>query len=708
MLHQFTIPNLNIPSITIPALAVLALAQTAVAEPQSDEIDSFELDQITVTADLRQTTVRKIPTSVTVLDAQTLEDAGLQHFQDVMQLVPNLNWSSASSRPRYFQIRGIGERSQYEGAPNPSVGFLIDDIDFSGIGGAATLFDTEQIEVLRGPQGTRYGANALAGLINVRTVAPSFQRESRIEAMLGDHDTWSLGFIVGGAVGESERAAYRVSVQQFENNGFRYNDYLDSNDSNGRDEFSGRVKFLWQPSADWELNLTALFADIDNRFDAFAPENTLTVHSDKPGQDAQESLGIAFKAHFSGWSHAELISTTTVADSDIIYSFDGDWGNDAYWGEYSPYDFTSDTRRQRNTWSQELRLVSKPEAQIFNGTSDWLLGVYLLDLEEDNRILELFNGFQYRQLDSAYAASSVAAFGQLDVHLNEITTLTAGLRVERRSADYRDSGGLDLSPSDTMLGGQLSLTRELNPRRSAYLTLARGYKAGGFNLGLSVPEDRRRFDPEYLWNLEAGVKGMFAEGRLYASLAIFYAERDKIQVGTSFQIDPTDPLTFVFYTDNAASGNNYGLEAEARFQLSPSWRLYASLGLLQTEFDDFQTAERDLSGRAQAHAPNYQLNLAGEYRSAAGYFVRADFFAQDSFYFSDSHDQISEAYQMVNLKLGYEADHWAVYAWGRNIFDQQYATRGFFFGLEPPDYPKRLYLQQGDPAQFGVTARVGF
>jgi iron complex outermembrane recepter protein len=104
-----------------------------------------------------------------VLDARLLQSAGLQHLQDVLGLVPNLNWSGGTSRPRYFQLRGIGELEQYQGAPNPSVGFLIDDIDFSGVGMPATSFDVEQVEVLRGPQGTRYGANALAGLINVRT-----------------------------------------------------------------------------------------------------------------------------------------------------------------------------------------------------------------------------------------------------------------------------------------------------------------------------------------------------------------------------------------------------------------------------------------------------------------------------------------------------------------------------------------------------------
>ncbi len=121
-----------------------------------------------VTASLRPAAAANCRPSATVLDSSQVQSAGLQHFADLLGLVPNLNWSGATSRPRYFQLRGIGELEQYQGAPNPSVGFLIDDIDFSGVGMPATTFDVQQVEVLRGPQGTRYGANALAGLISVQ------------------------------------------------------------------------------------------------------------------------------------------------------------------------------------------------------------------------------------------------------------------------------------------------------------------------------------------------------------------------------------------------------------------------------------------------------------------------------------------------------------------------------------------------------------
>ena len=156
----------------IPFLVATAHAQDMPAQP---------IESITVTASLREATQLATAASVTVLDQTLLQEAGQQHLESVLQLVPNLNWAGGTSRPRYFQIRGIGERSQYEGAPNPSVGFLVDDIDFSGMGGVATLFDTRQVEVLRGPQGTALGANAL---VNGALVIGGFDLGFRIDAAI--------------------------------------------------------------------------------------------------------------------------------------------------------------------------------------------------------------------------------------------------------------------------------------------------------------------------------------------------------------------------------------------------------------------------------------------------------------------------------------------------------------------------------------------
>ena len=161
------------------AIATLSLpfaAFSAIAEELADET----LDEIVVTADFRGRTIRELPGSATVMNAEYIRAASVQHFEELVNVVPNLNWSGDGHRARYFQIRGVGELEQYQGAPNPSVGFLIDDIDFSGIGTVATLFDVASVDVLRGSQGSRYGANALGGLIYMRSTAPSGERDGRL------------------------------------------------------------------------------------------------------------------------------------------------------------------------------------------------------------------------------------------------------------------------------------------------------------------------------------------------------------------------------------------------------------------------------------------------------------------------------------------------------------------------------------------------
>ena len=138
------------------AAAILLFISAATATA-----DDVALDEIVVTADLRERSLYDVPVSVSILDARFIEQQSIQHFEELTYAVPNLNWSGDGHRARYFQIRGVGELEQYQGAPNPSVGVLIDDIDFSGIGTIATTWDLERIEILRGPQGTRYGANAI-------------------------------------------------------------------------------------------------------------------------------------------------------------------------------------------------------------------------------------------------------------------------------------------------------------------------------------------------------------------------------------------------------------------------------------------------------------------------------------------------------------------------------------------------------------------
>lgn len=661
-----------------------------------------QLEEIVVTASFRAEALAEIPVSVTVLSDKVLRDAGLQHFADVLGLVPNLNWSGGTSRPRYFQLRGIGELEQYQGAPNPSVGFLIDEIDFSGVGMPATLFDVEQVEVLRGPQGTRYGANALAGLIKVKTRDPDGTTDLRTELTAGDDGVRSAGLAVGGALGsDGDGEGWRLVAQHFTGDGFRRNAYLNRSDTNGRDESTLRGKLRLHPVDGWQVDLAGLYVDLDNGFDAFSPDNRLRTLADRPGRDAQRSKGASAVVK-GDLGAVELQSATAYADSDIVYSFDGDWGNDRYWGAYAPYDYFSRYGRQRRTLSEDLRLVSRTSAD--DGGRGWIAGVYALRLDEDNDQRDYFALEPLHDpLLSIYSATSVAAYFEAEWKVVDALTVSGGLRAESRTSDYRDSDGARFAPRDDMWGGQLSLRGPLFAASTWYATVSRGYKAGGFNIGRYVPAASRQFAPEYLWNLEAGVRLADDAHALSAQITVFSMWREQQQVASSFQLVPGDPLSYVFYTDNAARGRNSGVEASVDWRPLPVLTLAATLGLLDSKYLDYSYGDRSLDGRSQAHAPGYQYSLSAQVGRERGWLARADLTGCDAFYFDTSNDQRSKAYTLVNLKAGFAGEHWSAYAWGRNVFDTNYAVRGFYFELEPPDFADKLYVQRGDPRSAGIT-----
>src|SRR5690242_11711696 len=197
------------------ATAVAFLPATLRAQPPGG------LEEIVVTAAFRSTNIEQLPVSVTVLDREELRETTQQHFEQAIRQIPNLNLSGEGSRARYFQLRGVGELEQYDGAPNPSIGFIVDDIDFSGLGSIGTLFDIDRVEVLRGPQGTRYGANALGGLIYMRSAPPPSALSADFAATTGSEGTRALGAAVGGPLGD--KLGFRASVQTYDNDGFRDN-----------------------------------------------------------------------------------------------------------------------------------------------------------------------------------------------------------------------------------------------------------------------------------------------------------------------------------------------------------------------------------------------------------------------------------------------------------------------------------------------------
>jgi iron complex outermembrane receptor protein len=286
--------------------------------------------------------------------------------------------------------------------------------------------------------------------------------------------------------------------------------------------------------------------------------------------------------------------------------------------------------------------------------------------------------------------------------------LAAGARVEHRQADYEDVAGFEFAPDETMFGGSLTLRHALDAGGNLYARLARGYKAGGFNIGSNLPPGATTFDTETLHNLELGWRHEEADGRWSADLALFFMRREDQQVPITEQLNPNDPLSFVLYTANAARGENHGLEGSLRWQAHESLLVDLRAALLETRYIGYRLGERDLDGREQAHAPQYQFDLGFEYRKPAGFFARVDFAGLDDFYFDASHDERAPARVLTHLKTGFSGKHWRAEIWVRNLFDRYYAQRGFRFGLVPPDYAPTRYVQAGDPRHLGVTVAYTF
>jgi outer membrane receptor for ferric coprogen and ferric-rhodotorulic acid len=262
-----------------------------------------------------------------------------------------------------------------------------------------------------------------------------------------------------------------------------------------------------------------------------------------------------------------------------------------------------------------------------------------------------------------------------------------------------------------MSGGKISLIKKIENDTNIFVSIAKGYKQGGFNLGLGLASDSLNnnllYDPEYLTNYELGINSKAMYSRINFSAVMFYSDREDQQVLVSTQVDPSDPNTFSFLTKNAAEGVNYGLEVNMTMDLNESLNVFANLALLETEIKNWKS-RADLEGRAQAHAPKRSYAVGLNWNPAQNYYVRLDVTGKSSFYYSDSHDKQSKSYSLTNLSLGYQADQWNAELWVRNAFDKYYSVRGFYFGNEPPNFQDTLYERHGDPRHSGVSLRYDF
>lgn len=682
---------------------------TTIAVSISSLAQAETIEEVIVTADFREGKLLELPNSVTVIDQRTIEERNAHHIEQLINLAPNVNFSSGASRGRYFQVRGIGERSQFVEPLNPAVGVIVDGIDYTGLGLVANTLDINQVEILRGPQGTLYGANALAGLINLKSNDPTDMFTAAISAELADYNSQVASAVISGPLSES--VGYRLAVQSQQSDGYTENTFLNRDDTSNIDEFNVRGKLLAELAPDLTVELTGHFVDVDNGYDAFSLDNTRQTLSDEPGHDRQKTKATAVKLHWSENEIFDLIAVASHAESDTEYGYDEDWTYEGIhpWGYVS---FDNYQRENENT-SVDIRWVSKTSYDELG----WVAGIY-----HRSQKVDLLRQYTYISGDftSRYKTDNTALYGQLNIPLSEKMALITGLRYEQREAEYRDSELLAFDPEENLWGGRIALEYQLTDSTMLYGLVSRGYKAGGANSNSSVPADLRSYDTEFMWNYEAGLKGSWLENRLQMQAALFYQDRKDVQAKQSFiVVNPDFSTSFFDYISNAAAGKTTGFELEVNFRATEQLNLFGSVGLLNAEFDDFlsythadatDTTPIDLDGHDVAQAPNYQFILGGHYQFNDQWDLRIEVEGKDSYYFSDRHEEKSRSYELLNIRLSYALNNWELALFGRNLTDEDVYVRGFgSFGNDPRKfYITEPYYQFGEPRIVGVSAKFQF
>ncbi len=686
------------------------------AEPAAEStLPGVDLETLVVTGDLWESPLEQVAASVSVIDNDLLQSNGVRHFGDLINGIPNLTTTGGTSRPRFFQIRGIGENSQFEGeTPDSSVRFVVDDLDFTGLGMVGSTFDVSQVEVLRGPQAGAFGANAAGGLIRMVTNAPTPYWTGMAETTVGEDSLWSSGFAAGGPLlkRNAEELMMRLAVEHSQSDGFRRNQTL-MEDTNARDEWMARLRTIWNPSADLSVDSTFFFSDQNNGYDEFALDNNgWNTFSDEPGRDEQNSLAGSIRATYDGWRGVRFTSVSSLGAVDSLYSYDDDWTSAADPG--ASYQGFSEVNRDRTTFNQEFRLDSSADAERIGIIDRWTLGTFISAVDESGFYTNT-NPDRVKSLATDYSSTNFALFGQAAHDLNETNRIVLGLRTERIEIDgsgvAREDGVLesavDEQYDDVLFGGKLTYEHDVNEQLMAFASATLGYKAGGINNDARIDVaggDPLSYDTETLWNYEIGVRANAFDNKLQGSLTAFYMMRSDSQVRDSAGLGGD----YRFFTDNGDDSVIQGIEAEGIYELGGNWSVLGSFALMGSEIDRFTVSNGNVGGGGNLpNTPSYGYSIGLRYQPKLGFFGNFEFLGKDSYLESLSNQEERSSFDVLNTSIGYRGENWSLTLWARNLLDERYDRRVFFFANEEPWDAKR-YASAADPRQIGLTARYEF
>ncbi len=698
-------------------LVATAMALSSIAAPAANEIAANEIEEIIVTAGFRPSKLMQSTGSISVLDEMQISDRAAWQITDILGTLPNVNYSSAGSRARFIQMRGIGDIEQFVDPKHyPSVGVLIDTMEVGTTANGAVLSDVAQVEVLRGPQGTQFGANALAGIINIQTQDPGERFNGTVRAGYGNRGHRLVNAVAGGPL--TETFGGRLAVQRLQSDGFIHNAFLNAEDTNAIDETSLHGKLIWRGKDDNEVRLTAMYLDLDNGYDAFSLDNSRTTVTDAPGRDAQHTRALAVQSRWAIRGNSRLETQLGWSGHDEVYGYDEDWVFAGFCRDLScpsgEFSGTDTIRRTRDVYTFDSRIQSESSAT----TS--VAGVYA---QARNEALAREHAGTF---SSTYDTRRYALYGQLDYVFAPALTLTTGLRVEHFRDAYSDSRRLDTRSSATYWSGAITLAYRPLENTLLYATLSRGVKPGGVNTDARSRQpaisasftpfltERLQFNAESLLNKELGVKGDYLKQRLRLRLSLFHTDRHNAQL-ESWVWDATN-FIWSGLLDSTSDAQNYGAELALDYRLAEGISTFANMGYLKTRVDALTTFDLDSgqfvisTGREQAKSPNWQYNAGLEFTLWGGLQGRVEVEGQDSSFFGYYHDGRLDSFTLAHASLSYPLGNLRIQTWIKNLFDKDYTIHGLYFANDPRDgfTRNRSYFQLGEARRYGVTISYRF
>jgi len=702
-------------------------------------VQAFELEEIVVTAQKRAQDMQDVPIAVTAMSAEMIKEAGISNMNGIAVRTPGFSMGNFNPTQPQLYIRGIGSNGDGAGGGEQSVAMFVDGVYINRSAGTGTeLYDLESIEVLRGPQGTLWGKNAIAGAINVTTKRPSDTLEGAFEVGVGNIGQRSYRGMVTGPL--SENLNGKISFNKKQQDAY-VESVIDSNIETGDiDSESVRAQFLFTPSDSVEMLLTADYGTDERSGAAAVPASDQGLI----GLLLQANPALPAAGFHENYMEDEGLTSMDTKGLSLQVDWDNDWGTltslTAYRKGRSEFEnisfgvgLTAFPVLDVNNYAEETSRMFSQEFRLAGDTDNlqWQAGLYY-NQEKVSRLeggkfataIDLgafFGGGGINPLgfvaalpddiaDQKNTTTSVAAFAQGTYAVTEDLDLTVGVRFTREEKDFSNKGtagaGLyvletyEIEAEETWTAPTYKVVANyhVNDDTMVYLSLASGFKSGGFDGIASTQEGARTpFDEETALNLELGFKSMLFDNRLRLNGAIFNTDYEDLQILQAFPNgSPIPPLQ----TKNAGKAVSRGVELEATLAVTENLRLNATYAYLDTEYKELDGSLEAFEGKSLRNAPENAYSFSANYDKPLGngaiISARAEYIAKDQAYqdVQNLESAAIPAYRLTNLRLAYTTpdEKWEVAAWANNVFDEEYYVHNYFiapFGaLNVPALPR--------------------